>query len=241
MVSTTPPSNPSSPEQTRKEPVAEVSEPLPEVQAVATSASEAKELFEVFKVIDGDTMQVIVEGKSQTVRLIGIDTPESVDPRKPVQCFASEASKKAKEILTGKKVWLEADPTQGDKDKYNRYLRYVFLEDNTNVAKMMIFEGYGHQYTYDKPYKYMEEYKQAEIEARVAKRGLWADEACSVTAKPTVVTTTPTNSGTGYTCGSKTKCGEMSTCDEARYYLDTCGVSRLDGDDDGTPCESLCN
>lgn len=218
---------------------------------ISTSSGETRTSYMVSKVIDGDTIQVNITGKNETVRLIGIDTPESVDPRKPVQCFALEASKKAKEVLTGKSVYLEVDSTQGEKDKYNRLLRYVFLEDGANFNKLMIELGYGHQYTYNKPYKYMEEFKEAERLAVLEKRGLWADDACLVIQTPTVapVATTvappaanPTaqQSG-GYTCGTKTKCGEMSTCAEAKYFLTTCGVSRLDADSDGTPCESICN
>lgn len=220
------------------------------------SGEEIKKLYEVVKVVDGDTIQVNIEGKNEVIRLIGIDTSESVDPRKPVQCFANEASKKAKEILTiGTKVSLEDDPTQGDKDKYNRLLRYVFLEDGTNFAKLMILEGYGHEYTYQTPYKYMEEFKQAEKEAREGEKGLWAADACVTTPTPTMkanptVTIRPTTQPTatqssptssGFSCGSKTKCGEMTSCAEAMYYLNTCGVSRLDGDKDGVPCETLCN
>jgi len=137
-----------------------------------------KKSYPASKVIDGDTIQIGIDGKPRAIRLIGVDTPESVDPRKPVQCFAAEATKRAKEVLGGKKMFLESDPTQGDKDKYNRLLRYVFLEDGTNFGKLMISEGYAHEYTYKVPYKYMEEFKQSEKEAREAKRGLWADDAC---------------------------------------------------------------
>ncbi|MFA6005160.1 MAG: thermonuclease family protein [Patescibacteria group bacterium] len=132
----------------------------------------------VTKVVDGDTIHVLIDGTKQTVRLIGVDTPEVVDPRKPVQCFGKEASARAKELLTGKSVKLENDPTQGDKDKYGRLLRYVFMEDGTNFNKKMIEDGYAHEYTYNLPYKYRDEFKQAERDARLHKRGLWADGVC---------------------------------------------------------------
>lgn len=149
-----------------------------EVIGAKITRDESK-LISVIKVVDGDTISVDIDGKKETIRMIGIDTPEVVDQRKPVQCFGREASEKAKELLAGKRVFLESDPTQGDRDKYGRLLRFVFLEDSTNFGKLMISEGYAHEYTYKIPYKYMEEFKEAERESREAKRGLWADGVCS--------------------------------------------------------------
>ncbi len=144
-----------------------------------TQVSQERSLFKVAKVIDGDTIKVVVNNKEETVRLIGIDTPEVVDPRKPVQCFGIEASNKAKEILQNRMVILESDAASGDADQYDRLLRYVFLEDGTNVNKLMIEEGYAHEYTYkDNQYKYRNEFIEKEKEARENKRGLWADNAC---------------------------------------------------------------
>lgn len=142
------------------------------------STENKKGFYEVVKVSDGDTIQIMVNDKKQTVRMIGVDTPESVDPRRPVQCFGEKASQKTSELLLNKKVSLESDTTQGDTDRYKRLLRYVFLEDGTNVNKLLIEQGFGHQYTYNKPYKYREEFIKAETEAREKKRGLWADGAC---------------------------------------------------------------
>lgn len=135
-------------------------------------------LYKIVRVIDGDTMIIKINGKNKTVRLIGVNTPETVDPRRPVECFGIEASNKAKEILSGKNVKLEADGFVGERDKYGRLLRYIFLEDGTNFNKMMISEGYAYEYTYDLPYKYQNEFKQAEKDAREAKKGLWADGVC---------------------------------------------------------------
>ncbi|MEK7450833.1 MAG: thermonuclease family protein [Patescibacteria group bacterium] len=130
-------------------------------------------------VIDGDTIKVLINNKEETIRLIGIDTPEVVDPRKPVQCFGIEASNKAKEILQSRMVLLEPDAASGDVDQYHRLLRYVFLEDGTNFNKLMIEKGYAHEYTYkDNQYKYRNEFIEKEKEARENKRGLWADNAC---------------------------------------------------------------
>jgi len=131
--------------------------------------------YPVVKVIDGDTISIIKEGTTVTLRLIGLDTPETLDPRKPVQCFGKAASDKAKELLTGKMVRLEFDASQGLLDKYGRTLAYVFLVDGTFFNEYTIAEGYGHEYTYNLPYKYQREFKEAQRRAREDKKGLWAD------------------------------------------------------------------
>jgi len=129
----------------------------------------------VIRIIDGDTIVIRENGVEQKVRLIGIDTPETVDPRKEVECFGKEASLKAESLLLGESVRLEADFSQGDKDKYGRLLRYVFLTDGTHANLVLIQEGFAHEYTYDLPYKYQELFKEAEQNARSLKKGLWGD------------------------------------------------------------------
>jgi len=129
----------------------------------------------VTRVVDGDT---VIINSGEKVRLIGLNTPETVDPRKSVECFGEEASDEAKKILTGQSVQLETDPSQDKYDKYGRLLAYVFLSDGTNFNRQMIENGYGYEYTYHLPYKYQKEFKQAEKEAREKKKGLWADGVC---------------------------------------------------------------
>ena len=136
-------------------------------------------LYTVLKVIDGDTIDVLINEKKEIVRLIGIDTPEVVDPRKPVQCFGEEASQKAKQLLIGEQVRLESDPTQSDRDKYHRLLRYVFLPDGTFLNLLLIQEGFAHEYTYNSPYRYQKEFKGAQKKAQEGKKGLWADGVCT--------------------------------------------------------------
>lgn len=235
---------------TSSEPTA--TEPTPTIQA------QPKSLYDVVKVIDGDTIDVSIDGKIERIRLIGVDTPEVVDPRKPVQCFGQEASAKMHKLLDGKKVSLESDQSQGDKDKYSRLLRFVFTEDNINVAHELILSGFAHEYTYNLPYKYQKEFKEAQQFAEKNELGLWAPDACvtptqeaiyipptsapapQVFTQQAVEPTQPPAQSSGFTCSGKTKCGDMVSCEEARFYLTQCGVSRLDGDDDGTPCETLC-
>lgn len=152
--------------------------PLTSVQKVIQNEKfliNNKETVKVLRVIDGDTIEVSLNGKKESVRLIGIDAPETVDPRKTVQCFGKEASEKARELLDGKEIILESDPTQGNRDKYQRLLRYVYI-NNISINKLMISEGYAHEYTYQSnPYKYMEEFRNAEKIARESKKGLWSD------------------------------------------------------------------
>jgi len=149
----------------------------------ATTPPHPKNTYPVAKVIDGDTISIIKDGKTVTLRLVGLDTPEMVDPRKPVQCFGKAASDKAKELLAGKTVRLEFDSSQGLLDKYGRTLAYVFLSNGTLFNEYMIAEGYGHEYTYNLPYKYQREFKEAESRAREEKRGLWADDTCAGNTK----------------------------------------------------------
>ncbi|MBU4017503.1 thermonuclease family protein [Patescibacteria group bacterium] len=147
----------------------------------STLTSDKRQQVTLVKVIDGDTIAVLINGKNETIRVIGIDTPEVVDPRKTVECFGKEASETARKYFedSGKKLWLEADATQGDGDKYQRLLRYVFVDGGSvDFGKMMIESGLAFEYTYNTSYKYQQAYKQAEKEAREAKKGLWADDAC---------------------------------------------------------------
>jgi micrococcal nuclease len=145
---------------------------------VAGSKDEIEGPYKVKKVVDGDTIDVTINDKTVKVRLIGINTPETVDPRKEVECFGKEASNKAKELLDKNEVYLEKDESQANKDKYDRLLRYIYLEDNTNVNLEMIKEGYAFEYTYETPYKYQELFKKAETEAKDNNRGLWNSSSC---------------------------------------------------------------
>ena len=137
--------------------------------------------YRVLKVIDGDTLAIEMSGKSETLRLIGINTPETVDPRKPVECFGKEASDKAKKLLTGQDIKVEKDPTQDERDKYNRLLVYVYKEDGLFFNKYMVEEGYAYEYTYNLPYEYQTEFKAAQVVAEQKKIGLWADGICNKT------------------------------------------------------------
>jgi len=134
---------------------------------LTTAPSPLIETFKVTRVIDGDTIEIET---GERVRYLGIDTPETVDPRKPVQCFGTEAAKKNKELVEGKEVRLEKDIT--NKDKYGRLLRYVYVGD-IFVNLELVKQGFATSYTYPPDVKYQKEILAAEEEAREANRGLW--------------------------------------------------------------------
>ena len=122
------------------------------------------------RVVDGDT---IILSNNERVRLIGVDTPETKHPQKPVEYFGKEATAFTNRMVGGKVVKLRYD--QQRRDKYGRLLAYVYLVDGTFLNAEIIKQGYGYAYT-KFPFKYMEEFRQYEKEAREAKRGLWADK-----------------------------------------------------------------
>jgi micrococcal nuclease len=122
----------------------------------------------VTRVVDGDT---IVLERIGRVRLIGVDTPESVDPRRPVQRFGQQAGDFTRRLVGGKRVRVEYDRAR--KDRYNRTLAYIYLADGTLVNAEIIRQGYGVAYTRF-PFKYLAEFRKLERDARGQERGLWA-------------------------------------------------------------------
>jgi micrococcal nuclease len=130
--------------------------------------------FPVARVVDGDTIHVGTSQGDLKVRLIGIDTPETVDPNRPVGCFGPEASAEAKRLLEGGSVYLELDPTQGDVDKYGRTLAFVWMDPQTMFNLVMVQEGFAIEYTYDDPYAYQAEFRAAQQQAQAAGLGMWA-------------------------------------------------------------------
>lgn len=143
------------------------------------------ELYEVVSVVDGDTIKVNYKDNVETVRLVGVDTPETKHPSKPVECFGKEASAYMTKLVGGRKVRLEEDSTQSSRDKYGRLLRFVLLEDDTNINEKMIRDGYAFEYTYQSnPYKYQKLFKAAQKEARENDEGLWSSKTCDGKQEP---------------------------------------------------------
>ncbi len=146
----------------------------------APTAGPPREPATVLEVVDGDTIRVwLRDGRVETVRLIGLDTPETRHPYRLVECFGREASAKVAALLADRRVTLEADPSQGEWDRYGRLLRYVWLPDGRNFAEVMIAEGFGFEFTYRFPYRYQDTFTAAQRAAREAERGLWHPAACA--------------------------------------------------------------
>ena len=128
----------------------------------------------VSKITDGDTIHVQIGGGDETVRLIGIDTPESVDPRSPVECFGKEASKHLGELIpVGTEVRLVRDIEA--RDRYDRLLAYVYrASDDLFVNEQMALDGYADLLTYPPNVAHVDDFTAAVREARDAGRGLWS-------------------------------------------------------------------
>ena len=127
----------------------------------------------VVKAVDGDTVQLI---NGEYLRYIGIDTPEEFDPRKPVQCFAKEAAEQNRQLVEGKDIMFYNDVSV--KDRYGRWLGFVYLADGTLVNKKLVSEGYAFSYEYKPDISKSEEFDLAQENAKNNNLGLWAH--CSI-------------------------------------------------------------
>jgi micrococcal nuclease len=151
----------------------------------------------VSTVIDGDTIEVNLEGQLYTVRYIGVDTPETKHPQKGVQCFGPEATQRNLGLVAGQSVLLEKDVSETD--RYGRLLRYVWLSDGRMVNEVLTSEGYAQVTTYPPDVKYADRFLKAQREAREAKRGLWGmctDGATPASTPKATPTSTPTPAST---------------------------------------------
>jgi endonuclease YncB( thermonuclease family) len=198
-------------------------------------ASAASFTGKVVKVSDGDTIQVLRNGRAEKIRLAGIDCPEKK------QAFGQAAKRFTLNLAAQKVVTVEVET----KDRYGRSIGEVFLPDGRSLNQELVRAGYAWMYR-----KYSSDATLAalESEARAARRGLWADSnpvppwdwrrgIKKANSSELTAQVKPANSKS---CGKKRYCKEMTSCAEAIYFLQTCGVSSLDRDGDGVPCESLC-
>lgn len=128
----------------------------------------------VTHLVDGDTMDVEIGGEELRIRMIGFDTPESVDPRRPVECFGKEASAHLEDLAPeGTRVRIERDAEQTD--RYGRTLAYVYrASDGLFLNERMLLDGYAHTLSIPPNVTYADRFRQAERQARTAGRGLWS-------------------------------------------------------------------
>ncbi len=204
----------------------------------------------VVGVQDGDTLTVFDETNTQhTIRLSSIDAPELGQP------YGEGAKQALSRLVFGKTVEVEPETT----DRYGRTVAVV-TEEGTNINRKLVREGAAWAYL-----KYLRDPALIDLEndARTSRRGLWAlqidqimppwewrhrndtrnttaDSALVASRDQVAVRSSQKKADEGFRCGAKQKCGEMSSCEEARFYLDQCGLSRLDADHDGVPCETIC-
>jgi micrococcal nuclease len=169
-------------------------------------------LLAVAGVTDGDTIKVRVNGTTERVRVIGIDTPE-LNPR---ECYAQQAASRMQSLVQGRSVRLTADPTQADRDRYGRLLRHVWLADGRSVARLLIAGGYGVEYTYARPYAGQATYRSAQASAKAAHLGIWSAGCAVPLVTPSVTTTPPVVAKPRSACDIK---GNISSSGEKIYHL----------------------
>jgi len=133
----------------------------------------------VLSVIDGDTVDVMVEGKKERIRLLGIDAPEMGFEGKKEMCFAKESRNALVELIGDQTIIIASDSSQADRDGYNRLLRYISLPDGTLVNKRMVEEGYAREYVFKSlPYQQRQEFQDAQQKAESEHVGMWKEGEC---------------------------------------------------------------
>jgi len=231
--------------------------PTPEPPTATPTPTPMVEIAVVVEVIDGDTIEVEINGRRYKVRYIGIDAPETVHPQRPVEWMGPEAAAANRQLVGGKTVYLEKDVSETD--KYGRLLRYVWVGD-TMVNAELVRLGFAQVSTYPPDIKYVDLFLKLQQEARQAERGLWGPTP-TPTALPPTPTLTPTItpvlptptpppatpppvavcdcSGNIYNCSDFATHAEAQACYEYCKSLGRGDIHRLDRDKDGLACESL--
>lgn len=196
--------------------------------------------YRVLQVVDGDTFKIRIGNKTESVRILGIDAPETSTLRTgAIECYGKESTTFASSSLLGKSVRMSRDPTQDSRDKYGRILANVFLSNGTLYAEKAVLSGSAYRYVYaNNPVFYDSRILKAQMIAKNKSIGVWGkcqEKEGSTLSTPILKTDTEFNCAL-----RKTTCAQMVSCQEAKFYLNLCGISRLDGDKDGLPCETIC-
>jgi micrococcal nuclease len=221
--------------------------------ALAAPAAAATIAGNVSRVVDGDTIHVSIGGFDTTVRLIGIDTPETKEPGTPVQCFGPAASERTERILPpGESVTLVTDPTQDTRDRYGRLLAYVYRPGRHgatgSVNYALVATGYAKAYVYGGvPFEYAAPFLRAQSRARSGARGLWGAPCRGNTSQPQAGRgPTPDRAAPSpaSSCNPNYRpCVPNSStdldCADIGFRVRVVGSDpyRLDGDGDGYGCE----
>ncbi len=206
--------------------------------------AEADILGKVVTVTDGDTIRVLdADSVQHKIRLAGIDAPEKAQP------FGNASRQHLASIVAGKDVRVETTK----KDRYGRVLGKVWVQPrdcagcgktiNANLAQIEAGMAWWYRdYARDQSPQDRERYDLAVNEARKSRRGLWSEPNPIPPWVWRRGQRTPTVGGAvaDTECGAKRYCREMTSCEEAKFYLRQCGRASLDGDRDGVPCESIC-
>jgi endonuclease YncB( thermonuclease family) len=182
----------------------------------------------VVGIADGDTLTLLVVREQVRVRLAQIDAPESDQP------YGKKAKAALSALAFGKRARVEVV----DIDRYERTVGEVFV-NGIDVNREMVREGHAWAYT---KYSHTTEIIELEDAARAAKKGLWALPE-NQREPPWLwrhAPRAPRPKSGPLACGTRIYCSQIANCEEARFYFEQCGVQSLDGDDDGIPCESLC-
>ncbi len=191
----------------------------------------------VIKITDGDTITVLDhQYRQQKIRLSGIDAPERGQP------YGRAAKRFLNSLLAGQHICIQSNK----RDRYQRIVGKVVL-NQTDINIQMIQNGYAwhyKKYQKEQPLRDQITYAQAEVNARSSLTGLWTEPYPIAPWDWRHGTkTTPKHqhiSESSHTCGTKRFCRQMTSCSDAKFHHQQCGLSRLDGDHDGIPCESVC-
>ncbi|MGF7228470.1 MAG: thermonuclease family protein [Candidatus Saccharibacteria bacterium] len=143
------------------------------VSTIASSASQNQPgLYPIDHFIDGDTIAVNMNGTVESVRFIGVDTPETHKPNTPVQCYGEAAAAFTKQQIGSGSVRLKSDSESTNRDRYNRLLRYVYLPNGELLDEKLVTEGYGFAYT-QFPFTKSAAFVRDEDSAKAMSKGLW--------------------------------------------------------------------
>ena len=131
-------------------------------------------LYTVKRFVDGDTIAVDMNGTTETIRFIGIDTPETHKPNSPVQCYGPAAAAYTRNRIGAQRIRLVSDSLSTNRDRYNRLLRYVYLTDGTNLNQELVAKGYAFAYL-SFPFTKSDDFAAAQQSAQDGHKGLWGN------------------------------------------------------------------